>query len=236
MNDDARRQRDDAMRAHDVLMAEAAEAEGRRNTARVLLARKSGRGGVFHTATVDNASVAAPEPDAMPSNGGDGWTGWNNWIAHHLGLLRDQVMEAVGMVVVENNADLRQKWKEDIHRHVGMLRDQGRTVHNVYARVDQRMKEFHSEVEFIVQNEYKQYERLGDALRYKLRAENAELHNKLDAVLKRLEQADNTVKALAAELESERKDREALIASFEARFAGLYGLVKGLAGDWNAMS
>jgi signal transduction histidine kinase len=234
MIDDDRRFRDEAMEAHDRMMAEHAEAEGRRNTARVLLARKSGPGGVLHAAPVDNALAPAPEPGAEPLDPVSKLNAqnWERWLFSHLARERREIAEAIADIA----ADLQEQWRQDIHRHIGMMKDQGRTIHNVYARVDQRMKEFHSEVEFIVQNEQQQYEHRADAMRHKLRAENVELRNKLDAVLKRLEQSDATVKALAAELESERKDREALITSFETRFAGLHGLVRGLAGDWNAMS
>jgi len=230
MDDEERRERDEAIRAHDRLMANAAEEEGRRNAARALLSRGIGPAGVLIAATVDNAPVPTPEPGASA----DGWQGWNNWMAHHLDLVRAEIMQAVAEVVIETKANLREQWRQDIHNHIGVLKDQGRTVHNVYARVDERLKEFNAQIEFVVENEWEQRQRRADATQHGLHAENLELKSLLGTVLQRLEKSDAAVKALAAELVSARKDQEALIDSFESRFAELRAFVRGSVRDWTA--
>jgi hypothetical protein len=68
-------------------------------------------------------------------------------------------------------------------------------------------------------------------LKAAIAAENAQPRGKLADALK----LGDKVKELAAEIESERADREALVNSFEVRFAALHGLVRGLAQDWNAI-
>jgi hypothetical protein len=67
-----------------------------------------------------------------------------------------------------------------------------------------------------------------------LRAENAELKSMLGDVLKRLETCGKAVSRLAADVVSERRDREALFGTLENRFSELRAFVRGTIRDWTS--
>jgi hypothetical protein len=213
MDDNLRTDIASACAEHDRLMANAVEAEGRRNVARTLLARGTGPAGILYAATIDNAPACPPQVDdgALFGDARDEMLAENigDLLLHERKLARSE--RRAERACDQRACDARvAKFQVDMNRLCGTIN------RAIGEAIDTTVKE-------LLHRERVVFERKLEILA----AENVELRALLGDALKQFAQAGDRTKALAGEIERGHRDSDGIIAEFGSQLAHLRGLVEG---------